>query len=424
MLNNYLNGLKKTLGPGILMAGAAIGVSHLVQSTRAGADYGFSLWWVLVLACLTKYPFLEFGSRYAAATGENLLDGYKRLGKGAFPIYTLITIFTMFIILASLTLVTAGLAENLFGLNLSMWIWSVILLGSCIVFISIGKFSGIDIAMKLIMSILLLLTVVAVAMVFGTSLPAQAIKLSPPSYLTPVGIAFIIAFMGWMPIPLDASVWQSIWARERFKQTGYQPTVKQALTDYKIGFYGSALIGILFFLLGFFVMFGRGDSFPVGSVAFSATLIEMYSHALGSWSRPIIALAAFVAMYSTTLAVVDIYPRVIMELANSHYRFKHKTELQPQKAKRVYWIFLFFVPVVALVILNSVKGGFTHLIDFAVALSFISSPVIGYYNLRLISSKQMPDLSRPKKGYIMLSWSFLIFLILFSLTFVYWSFIK
>ena len=34
-----LKGILKTLGPGILYAGAAIGASHLVQSTRAGANY-------------------------------------------------------------------------------------------------------------------------------------------------------------------------------------------------------------------------------------------------------------------------------------------------------------------------------------------------------------------------------------------------
>ena len=33
--------LWKAIGPGLIWAGAAIGVSHLVQSTRAGADYGF-----------------------------------------------------------------------------------------------------------------------------------------------------------------------------------------------------------------------------------------------------------------------------------------------------------------------------------------------------------------------------------------------
>jgi len=40
-LNEKLDRLLKTLGPGILFASTAIGVSHLVQSTRAGAEFGF-----------------------------------------------------------------------------------------------------------------------------------------------------------------------------------------------------------------------------------------------------------------------------------------------------------------------------------------------------------------------------------------------
>ena len=49
----------KKLGPGLLFAGAAIGVSHLVQSTRAGADFGWGLLWALVLSNLFKYPFFN-----------------------------------------------------------------------------------------------------------------------------------------------------------------------------------------------------------------------------------------------------------------------------------------------------------------------------------------------------------------------------
>ena len=53
---------------------AAIGVSHLVQSTRAGAGYGFDLLWAVVLVMLFKYPFYEFAHRYTVATGESLLE--------------------------------------------------------------------------------------------------------------------------------------------------------------------------------------------------------------------------------------------------------------------------------------------------------------------------------------------------------------
>ena len=52
-----MRGLIKKLGPGLLFAGAAIGVSHLVQSTRAGADFSFGLIWALALSTLFKYPF-------------------------------------------------------------------------------------------------------------------------------------------------------------------------------------------------------------------------------------------------------------------------------------------------------------------------------------------------------------------------------
>ena len=47
----------KTLGPGILFATTAIGVSHLVQSTRAGAEYGFALIGFVLMANILKYPF-------------------------------------------------------------------------------------------------------------------------------------------------------------------------------------------------------------------------------------------------------------------------------------------------------------------------------------------------------------------------------
>ena len=65
--NRIINQLK-SLGPGLLWAGAAIGVSHIVQSTRAGANFGFYLAAILIFSHFIKYPFFEFGPRYASAT--------------------------------------------------------------------------------------------------------------------------------------------------------------------------------------------------------------------------------------------------------------------------------------------------------------------------------------------------------------------
>ena len=110
----------KKLGPGLLFAGAAIGVSHLVQSTRAGADFGWGLLWALILANVLKYPFFEYGTRYALATGKNLLEGYAQLGKHYLWGYFFLNLATMFTIQTAVTIVTASLASILFGFTLNL----------------------------------------------------------------------------------------------------------------------------------------------------------------------------------------------------------------------------------------------------------------------------------------------------------------
>ena len=136
--------LLNLLGPGILFAGAAIGVSHLVQSTRAGADFGFGLLWALLLVHIIKYPFFQFGPRYATATGETLLDGYQKLGKGVLISYFILNLATMFTIQAAVTIVTASLASNLFGISLDLVTWSVLIMLVSIVFLGIGKYKFLD----------------------------------------------------------------------------------------------------------------------------------------------------------------------------------------------------------------------------------------------------------------------------------------
>ncbi len=57
------------VGPGMMVAAIGVGVSHLVQSTRAGADFGLSLIWLVILIVILKYPAFRFAVDYASATG-------------------------------------------------------------------------------------------------------------------------------------------------------------------------------------------------------------------------------------------------------------------------------------------------------------------------------------------------------------------
>ena len=134
----------------MLYAGAAVGVSHLVQSTRAGAMFNFDLIWVLILANLLKYPFFEFAPRYAIATRDSLITGYYKIGKWAIIAFTILTLSTMFAIQAAVTIVTAGLVANVFNLSIDTLPLCSIILGTTMMVLIIGRYAVLDKIIKFI----------------------------------------------------------------------------------------------------------------------------------------------------------------------------------------------------------------------------------------------------------------------------------
>ena len=74
----------KAMGPGILMASAAVGGSHIVSSTQAGGMYGWALLGLVILANLFKYPFSVL-VRNTQQTPEKLwLKGMLKKGSSTF----------------------------------------------------------------------------------------------------------------------------------------------------------------------------------------------------------------------------------------------------------------------------------------------------------------------------------------------------
>ncbi|MGM0636518.1 MAG: NRAMP family divalent metal transporter [Bacteroidota bacterium] len=409
--------LLRNIGPGFLLAGAAIGVSHLVQATRAGADYGWILIIALILACISKYPFLQFGPRYAAATNQNLVQGYRDLGKIPFIIYIFITLGTMFIIQAAVTLVTAGLFAYFFEIDWSILWWCCLIFMLCVSLLTIGRYPGLDKTMKVVISLLTICTFIAVLMASVSTSYELIANAQAPSLKTSASLAFIIAFMGWMPIPIDAGVWHSIWTLENSKHNKQQTSKSEAIWDFNIGYYSASIIGLLFFLLGVLVMFGTGNHFSDNSVIFSGQLVDLYGKTLGDWAKPIIAFAAIITMLSTTLTVCDAYPRVLSEIFS-------QTALGSKIAKsKSYFIGLYFIPVISLLVIYFGTTTFTVLIDFAAGLSFISAPILGWFNLKLMKSDKIEAKDKPSKGFFVFSWICLSFLFLFSLAYLWTLFL-
>ena len=392
----------KKLGPGILFAGAAIGVSHLVQSTRAGADFGIGLLWALLLVNLFKFPFFQYGPRYANATGESLLEGYKKLGVNILRLYILISFATMFTIQTAVTIVTAGIASSLTNNIISVEVWTIIILSLCGFLLYFGKYKMLDRMIKIVILILAISTVLATLFAFNNF--TYEIDYSQVLPKNNIEIVFLIAFMGWMPAPLDISVWHSLWTIEKKKSDGIQK-MKTTLFDFNIGYLGTILLGISFMLLGYFVMNNNNLSFSNSASVFANQLIEMYTSSFGSWAYIIIGLATFTTMFSTTITTLDASPR-------SMHRATQLVFNKEFKNGYLFWLIVLIIGTV-FIFFNFISEMGT-LVKIATIVSFITAPFYAIINYILISSIHTPKKHRPSKIMHLISILGVIFLLGFG----------
>jgi Mn2+/Fe2+ NRAMP family transporter len=397
------------LGPGLLFAGAAIGVSHLVQSTRAGADFGFGLIWALVLVNLFKYPFFQYGPRYAIATGESLLDGYYKIGKFFLITYFILNILTMFTIQTAVTIVTAGLASSLFGFTDNMVIWSLIITVSCYLILLVGKYNLLDRMIKIIILILAISTIFSTGVASLNTIETYTFEQVFP---TGAGLVFLVAFMGWMPAPLDISIWHSIWAIEKTKTQ--KITKKDSLFDFNVGYIATVFLGICFVSLGTLVMYNSGISFSSSGSVFAGQFIELYTSNLGDNLYLIISICAFTTMLSTTITTLDASPRTM----------SRATQLLTKNSnKNYYFHWISILAIGTMLIFYFLLSEMGALVEIATVLSFITAPFYAILNYKLVTSKNMPDQHKPSRSLRILSIAGILFLTLFAFGYILTRFI-
>jgi Mn2+/Fe2+ NRAMP family transporter len=393
----------RAVGPGILFAGAAIGVSHLVQSTRAGAGYGFDLLWAVVLVLVFKYPFFQYAHRYTAATGESLLQGYRRLGVWALALFMGVVVISSFITMAAVTVVTAGLAGALLGVDVSLTVLSLILLVVIMGMLLVGHYRLLDGMMKVMVLVLGVLTLAAVSIAAAHG-PVGNPAFVHPSVWSVGGLTFLLALMGWMPAPLDIGAWSSLWILEKHKNETSGPTMSAALLDFNLGYAATVVLAFAFVSFGALVMFGTGVDFSASGIVFSRQLVDMYTGTLGGWSRWLIALVAFITMFSTTITVLDGYARTLASGTNLLFR--------PSRVpgRRTTMFFMGLLVTLAVVIIAFFMGGMRALVDVATVLAFLTAPLVAVLNFRAVRAPHVAAIHRPGPWLTALSWAGIAFL--------------
>ncbi|MDG5900595.1 divalent metal cation transporter [Shewanella xiamenensis] len=405
----------KAMGPGVLMAAAAIGASHLVSSTRAGAEFGWQLAWVILGVNLLKYPFFAAGARYTAATGESLLHGYLKQGRGYLWLFTGLNVIASIASTAGVCMLTAAMLTQFIPLPID--ILALLVLISSLLLLILGHYSLLDKLTKIIMFALTLTTIIAVALAFDHMKPLESQFVSPSPWQW-AHVGFLVAMMGWMPAPIEVSAWNSLWLLEKQKTSPVTPS--QALLDFNLGYIVTALLAVVFLALGALVMHGSGEHFSESGAQFANQLINLYSQVMGGESRYLIGIVAFLCIFSTTVTVIDGYSRTL----NMGWQLLARaTVTEVQSDKRLTGIML-SVSALGLLLILFFKGALLPLLEFVMILAFMTTVVFAWLNYRLMTSSQLPEADRYGTKMKCLSWIGLSYLLIFAVLFIYWYWVK
>lgn len=397
------------LGPGIIMASAAIGTSHLIQSTRAGVNFGLIAIFIVLAANFLRYPFYEYAHRYAAATGDNLLDGYKKLGKFYLWSFLLANVVTATGAIAAVSLVTAALVQYVLFPETSIAFIAAGILLLCWSILLIGRYKWLENSTKILMIILCVSTFAATliglaSMDFNKSLPPLQ------SVFDLKSLPFLIALMGWMPASSEVSVWQSLWVQAEAKSRGHAISHKDAMFDFNIGYALIAILACLFVAIGALTL--QGQVLADKPADFAGQIVSMYGQLIGSWSIPIVGAAAIATMFSTIFTLVDAYPRSLSMSIGT--LFPHVMQYETKIRQGI----TIAVAVVAVLLIAAYSNSLRVLVDAITIIAFLAAPYFGWLNMRCIKTIE----NQPPRWMKILAIVGLIYMISFGLLFLFYKF--
>ena len=414
-MSEVLNSVEKStwatkfaaLGPGIVMASAAVGGSHIIASTQAGAIYGWELVSIVILANLFKYPFFRFGVQYTLDTGNTLLEGYRQKGQFYLWLFLALNIFATVINTAAVGLLTAAILTFIIPIPLPMPVLSSLVIVVITGILLLGKYRLLDSLSKIIMIALTVTTVSAVVIAFMRNgmqgvAPADFVAPSPWELSK---LAFLVALMGWMPAPIEISAINSMWvvAKRRLTKVSYQ----DGLFDFNVGYIGTAILAVVFLALGALVQFGSPETVEMVGGKYIAQLINMYASTIGEWARLLIAVIAFMCMFGTTITVIDGYSRTNVESLRLLLG-KHESTVKTLNIAMV------LAAASGLAIIFYFNNAVGPMLKFAMIASFVSAPVFAWLNLSLT----MKAKHSVKGGLLWLSFIGLFYLTAFAALFI------
>lgn len=225
----------KNLGPGPLIAAAFIGPGTVTVCTLAGANFGFSLLWALVLSILATVILQELSGRIGIVTGQDLSSLLRNQSKHKVLKYLSIGLVLVAILLGN----AAYESGNISGANLGLafyWEAPTLLFGSIHIqtgnfllgilafgLLWIGSYHSLEralVGLVLLMSLAFMVTAVLTKPDWSTVLKGLIPRINDAEIPT------LVALIGTTVVPYNLFLYAAL-VKKRWKKTSELPYMKR-----------------------------------------------------------------------------------------------------------------------------------------------------------------------------------------------------
>ncbi len=401
----------KLIGPGLVWATAAIGSGELIISAKVGAEFGYAFIWALWVGVWFKYWIHKGILDLTILTGQPVVALWDNLKGGkVFSIYWLLFFILTMTGVSGLLGLTASALHVLLPF-VSVNIWATLIVLSIILLAYFQNYDGFE---KLMLTICLILIVGAAGAVF-LSRPQVTSMFAWDIPTTTAATLIFLSLLGWgAGSGPDLMIPYSWWVTEK----GYHNLqvgagdralvheteansvhqVKQWLNvtrwDTIAGYVLTGLIASAFMITGATILQPRG--IVVGGLDVLTNVSTIFTGIYGAWTFWFFMVAAFAALFSTTLGVFDGGRIVIAYLARLLLG-QEPIQTRHMRANAGYRTSLIVFSIIPLIIFFWVQKP-VLLVIIAGVLSAVSMPVLAGLVLWSLT-KQIPSVYRPSKFY-------------------------
>ena len=145
----------RSFGPGIIIVLTWLGAGDVVDMGIAGANYGYSLMWVLVAALIFRYVFVSLIARYQLCNqhGEGVLDGLTRLHRAYAPALFIAAIVMGHVYGSYMSVGIGEVCRNVFRVG-QVWQWALACNAIAFVFVFQSAYKRLEVVFLFFLAVL------------------------------------------------------------------------------------------------------------------------------------------------------------------------------------------------------------------------------------------------------------------------------